>query len=1033
MFRTLLAVSTALLIASGALGQGTVRGTVSDPTGETIIGASVKVKELPGVFATTDLDGAYSLKLPDANPYTLVITFVTLKTQEKAVSAKGGEVVVVDVGLSEDKTELKAVVVEKKARSTSDVRLERMKINSAASIDYISGEAMLKTGDGDASAAVKRVTGVSTAGAFVTVRGLADRYIVTTINGSRIPTLDPFTNNLKLDLFPTGLLDNIVITKTATPEMTGDWSGALVSLNTSDYPDKFRLSVSTMLGYNPNSTFQDIISAGRNSTDWMGRDDGGRGIPDGVPSVTEDFPRFITPELFQQLTLLGLGPALNAYGITANTSAFQTTAMSSSSQLQHLALVELGLLSPGLINNPTSVQGAVDVYNSTYNLGYFSPIVNSELAGLNKRFDNSRWRLMEVQGNPNFNQSVTIGNQVQVFKKAKNPKTLGFLVGFRYAMDTDYDGSSTFGRTREDESDTNPGDALDFDQSGTQRISTESAGWNALGSLSLKLNRNNSFSLLVMPNVLGQNNARFRVFLKPSVNGSTFGSEDQYYEERKLWVYQFGSKHFFPGTRLRMQTDISYSDGQRNVLDLKTVQYIMPEPGGTIFDVDGALEPPARIYRFLDETLLDARVSFELPLSSDERKARAFKFGGAYRDNTRRNKQTYFTVLGAPGPTQWEEPGRFDMRPDGQFTSLYFPFGTFKDSDIGINRVTSVFGLFDYAVTPRLRIDGGLRAEHTDMITDILRFYEEGVPGFDPSRGTVGDFTVAGGGTAEPKPAVPGIMDQWDLLPSVNIIYKLKDDDIAPTNLRVNWFRSIGRPSFREFSVVQLFDYILAAPVFGNPDLELTNIDNYDLRIERFFQNRNNISLSGFYKRFENHIELLSTLAGGFTWRNADFSHVYGLELEGRIGIAKGLDWRGNLTLMESRSDLTFQLDGEEVAYSTQMFGQAPYIVNSMLSWASDSARFNASISYNVQGPKLVISNSELAPRAVRAYEMPRHMIDVTLSKSFGKHWGVRARVRNLLNAPLRRAYKFDKGYDFDFDVYTYGTEYNLTLSYTIK
>ncbi len=1032
MLRSLL---VPLLLLSFLLcnGQGVVRGTISDKSGETLIGALIKLKSDPTVGTVSDIDGKYSLTIKQAGEVVLVVTYSSYQAQEVKVIPKQDEVVIVNVEMIETSKELGGVVVERKAQRSGDVHLERLKINSAASIDYISGEAMLKTGDGDASAAVKRVTGVSTAGAFVTVRGLADRYIVTTINGSRIPTLDPFTNNLKLDLFPTGLLDNIVITKTATPEMTGDWSGALVSLNTSDYPEKFRLSVSTMLGFNPNSTFQDIISAGRNSTDWMGRDDGGRGIPDGVPSVTEDFPRFITPELYQQLTLLGLGPALNAYGITAGTPAFQSTTMSTSSQLQHLALVELGLLSPGLINNPTAVQGAVDVYNSTYDLGYFSPIVNSELAGLNKRFDNSRWRLMDVQGNPNFNQSITIGNQIEVFKKSKNPKTLGFLVGFRYAMDTDYDGSSTFGRTREDEADANPGDALDFDQLGTQRISTESAGWNALGSLSLKLNRNNSFSLLVMPNVLGQNNARFRVFLKPSVSGATFGSEDQFYEERKLWVYQFGSKHFIPGMRLRMQTDISYSDGQRNVLDLKTVQYIMPEPGGTIFDVDGALEPPARIYRFLDETLLDARLSFELPLSSDERKSRAFKFGGAYRDNTRRNKQTYFSVLGAPGPTQWEDPGRFDLRPDGQFTSVYFPFGTFKDSDIGINRVTSVFGLLDYAVTPRLRVNGGLRAEHTNMITDILRFYEEGVPSDDPSRGTVGDLTVAGGGGAEPKPAVPGILDQWDLLPSVNIIYKLKDDDIAPTNLRVNWFRSIGRPSFREFSVVQLFDYVLAAPVFGNPDLELTNIDNYDLRIERFFQNRNNISLSGFYKRFENHIELLSTLAGGFTWRNADFSHVYGLELEGRIGIAKGLDWRGNLTLMQSRSDLTFQLDGEEVAYSTQMFGQAPFIVNSMLSWTADSSRFSASVSYNVQGPKLVIANSELAPRAVRAYEMPRHIIDLTLSKSFGKHWGARARVRNLLNAPLRRAYKFDQGYDFDFDVYTYGTEYNLTLSYTIK
>jgi hypothetical protein len=136
---------------------------------------------------------------------------------------------------------------------------------------------------------------------------------------------------------------------------------------------------------------------------------------------------------------------------------------------------------------------------------------------------------------------------------------------------------------------------------------------------------------------------------------------------------------------------------------------------------------------------------------------------------------------------------------------------------------------------------------------------------------------------------------------------------------------------------------------------------------------------------------------------------------------------------MESRSDLTFHINGEETKYSTPMFGQAPYIVNSMLSWSADSSRFNASVSYNVQGPKLVVANSELAPEAVSAYEMPRHLIDVTISQGIGRHWGVKLRARNLLNASQRRAYKFDSGYDVDFDKYTYGTEYQFTLSYTIR
>ena len=261
----------------------------------------------------------------------------------------------------------------------------------------------------------------------------------------------------------------------------------------------------------------------------------------------------------------------------------------------------------------------------------------------------------------------------------------------------------------------------------------------------------------------------------------------------------------------------------------------------------------------------------------------------------------------------------------------------------------------------------------------------------------------------------------------------MHDDEIAPTNLRVNYFRSLGRPSFREFSVVQLYDYILNAPVFGNPGLKMTGVDNYDLRLEHFFKNRNNVSISAFYKRFTNHIELLSTLAGGFTWRNADLSRVYGLEVEGRIGLLPHLEWRGNVTVMDSRSELTSKLTGTDLKYTTPMFGQAPYIVNSMFTWSLDSIRLTASVSYNIQGPKLVVSNSELDPDGIRAYEMPRHLIDITLNKYLGQHWAVKLRARNALNAPQRRAYLFASGYDIDFDKYTYGSEYALTISYLIR
>lgn len=1016
-----------------AMAQGTLRGTVSDPNGETLIGATVVLKSDPGQGVVTDLDGHYSLGIISSAPTVVVFSFIGFEAKEVTVTLSNGEVKVQNVTLGEKSVQIKEFEVQAKARRGSDTYLDRMKSNAPAALDFISRDAMLKTGDADAAAAVKRVSGVSTVGAFVTVRGLADRYLVTTINGGRVPTLDPYTNNLRLDLFPTGLMDNIVITKTLTPDLPADWAGAYLSMNTSDYPDRLQVSVATTVGYNPNSTGRTIVSSQASGTDWLGRDDGLRAIPDGVPTRVEDYPLFIDPSLYQQLSVLGLGSYLNGYGITSATPGFNTQGgqMVTTNTQQHLALTQLGLLPPALLYDANAVQAAVNAYNGTYDLAYFSPIFNGGLETLNTSWDNSRWRVGSTTGSPNLNMNLSIGNQIDVLKKRKEPRQLGFLIGLRYSTETQNDEHSTILRTIERFEDENPGDT--FNRKGDQRVSVVSSGWNALGNISFKLDRNNSFSLTAMGNVLGQNNARHLVFLDPTVSGETFVSEEQFWEQRRMWVYQYGSKHLIPALNLTVNADVSYTDGDRDVLDFKVVQYIMPAPGESIDNVDGALRPPGRIFRFLNEELLDARLGFERPLGDRENKVRKLKFGGAYRWNQRTNDQNYYQVLGAPGPSQWEDASRFRMGEDGRFVSLYAPFGSFKDNDIGILNVAAAYAMTDYSFTERIRVAGGLRAEHTDLVSDIRDFHEKGVAADDPIRGTVGDLAIGGASAPEPKPAVPGTIEQWDLLPSANLILKLRPIEKQPLNLRLSYFRSLSRPSFREFSVVQLYDYLLQAPVYGNPDLRMTRIDNYDVRLERFFESGDNVSISGFYKYFVDHIELLQTAQGGFTWRNAGSSQVLGMEVEGRKRLLRNLELRGNLTLMNSRSELVTQLNGEEVRYETPMFGQAPYILNGTMSYMADSLKLTVSVSYNVQGPKLAVTNAELDPTGIRAYEMPRHLIDITMNKRFGEHWNVLFRVRDLLNSPQRRTYRFEQGYVGDFDRFAFGTEYLLTLAYTIR
>lgn len=1013
--------------------QYTVRGRVTDQTGATVIGANIVVKDTPGLGTITDIDGSYSLKLDRSTPATLVFSFIGLASQEHVVSPANGEVTILNVTLKDGSIELKVFEVEAKGRRSGDTHLDRMKANAPVSFDFISSDAIKKTGDADAAQAVRRVTGVSTVGAFVTVRGLADRYLVTTVNGARIPTLDPLTNNLRLDIFPTGLLDNIIITKTLSPDIPGDWAGAYMSLNTTDFPQQLQVSTNSSFGYNTNATFKDIIMSKRSSTDWLGFDDGLRGIPEGVSPTLEDFPDFMEPNIYQQLGVLGLGGYLNSLGIVESTPGFQTTIMTTDNVFQHLALIELGLLGPALLNDPNAVANAVSTYNANYGLSYFSPILNAELAGVNGKFNNDNWVLSKAQGRPNFSQSFSIGNQLELFKKSKNPRTLGYQFGLRYGMETEHDPASTQQRTGEAFDDPVIGD--EFGREGVQALTVETHGWSAVGSLGFKLDRNNNFNLLIMPSRMGQNVARYQEFLNPGLGTEVFVSEDQFYEQRALWVYQYGSKHLIPALNLTVEADASYSDGQRDLLDLRVLQYIKPVDGAEAGS-DGALTQPGRIYRFLDEYILDSRLGFELPLGEQvPGRARKIKFGGSYRINERTNTQTYFAVRGAPGPTGWKDPARFSLGPDGRFTSLYTPFGTFKDNDIGILKVWAGYLMTDLAVTPRWRLVGGARAELTDLTTDILRFYEEGVAADDPVRGSVGELGIGGGANPEPKPARPGTINQWDILPSINIIHKLVEDEQAPMNLRFGYFRSLARPSFREFSVVQQFDFQLSSPVFGNPELRMTRIDNFDVRLERFFANKKNLSLSGFYKRFVDHIELLFTAAGGYTWRNADLSEVAGVELEGRMNIGSGLEVRGNLTWMYSRSDLrsTFANGSGETSYSTRMFGQAPWIVNTTLSYSPDSSGFSASAAYNVQGPKLAITNSEVNTAGIRAYEMPRHMIDLTVGQKLGRHWSVTARARNLLNAPLLRSYLFASGYDYDFDSYAWGTEYSIGISYTIK
>ncbi|MTI19710.1 TonB-dependent receptor, partial [Fulvivirga sp. RKSG066] len=223
----------------------------------------------------------------------LQVSFVSYKklTIEGVVVNSGEVTLLENIRLSEDVEELAEVVVTAEAIKTTEEAILTVKRKSANVLDGVSSANFRKIGDSDAAAAVKRVPGVSIEGGkYVYVRGLGDRYTKSILNGVDIPGLDPDRNTLQMDIFPTNVIDNIIVLKSFTSDLPADFVGGLVNIDLKDFPEEKVVKVSASLGYNPNMHFnKDYLTYEGGSTDFLGFDDGTRDIP---TKGISDVPQF---------------------------------------------------------------------------------------------------------------------------------------------------------------------------------------------------------------------------------------------------------------------------------------------------------------------------------------------------------------------------------------------------------------------------------------------------------------------------------------------------------------------------------------------------------------------------------------------------------------------------------------------------------------------------------------------------------------------------------------------------------------------
>ncbi len=272
-----------ILLVSSHVFAGTIKGTVTDGKSEPLSGVVVS---LPGIGKgnVSDIDGKYEIAdVPDGS-YEIVFSYSAFKTVKETIVVKGGDVVM-DMKMTPEVTELKGAQVSSgRITNTENSVVNEIKTSNSV-VSGTSAAQISKTMDRNAADVVKRIPGVTIQDdRFIIVRGLPDRYNNVFLNDATTPASESDKKSFSFDMIPAGLIDRVLVYKTPSPELPGDFAGGMVRIYTASIPDKNKVTFSVQGSSREFSTGTSFNYNTPGKKDWIGDDDGSRNIPAGIPS-----------------------------------------------------------------------------------------------------------------------------------------------------------------------------------------------------------------------------------------------------------------------------------------------------------------------------------------------------------------------------------------------------------------------------------------------------------------------------------------------------------------------------------------------------------------------------------------------------------------------------------------------------------------------------------------------------------------------------------------------------------------------------
>lgn len=605
-----------------------------------------------------------------------------------------------------------------------------------------------------------------------------------------------------------------------------------------------------------------------------------------------------------------------------------------------------------------------------------------------------------------FSLGATYGNQ-----KAKEKYTIGYSVGADYKNNTAFYKDALFARYGMfAESDRTELDLREY-QKGS--YGENSVLLSTFGGISIKT-KQSKYNLKALHLQNGESKAGIFDYESNNQGANFIGFQHNLeYSQKQLTNVLLSGKHNLEEKKLEIDWKVA---GTLSVMNDPDVRFTRYQIKGTAFDISSESGFPQRIWRSMNENNLSSVLHFTKKLIIKERDAK-FKYGGAFTYKQRDFLIQSFSI-------ELKNPNRTSLL-TGDPNEIFLTDNLWTTSP-DPNSLQTIYSPDFIPVNPnQFTANSNYAAGYTSIEMEYFKNlksviglrveqFQQRYTGRDQAGANILNNTK--------------VLDDFDFFPTVNLVYAVNDTQ----NIRFSYSKTIARPSFKEMSFAQILDPLtgrsfsggmfrdandLAGIEYWNGRLISSDIHNLDARWE-LFQNKGQIlSVSTFYKRFINPIEIVqfAQKANAFQPRNVGNGDLLGIELEVRKNLSfftrklEKIFININYTLTQSRIEMSKTerdsrienaREGQEIGKYRDMAGQSPYLINIGLSYEGAEKGFLRKLQfgmyYNVQGPTLTFVGMVDRPDV---YTVPFHSLNFNGTKSFGKNdnMSLALKVSNLL------------------------------------